>query len=82
MKRLSFIVILMSVLCFGVARADVGNNPAQADTVKINRALEFMRENYPEAQYADVYKNFMQDYFYRVISLPIRPLPEDTCGVS
>ncbi len=53
----------MSVLCFGVARADVGNNPAQADTVKINRALEFMRENYPEAQYADVYKNFMQDYF-------------------
>lgn len=67
MKLLSFIILLSSV---GVIAGGLAANPEKISdkapaTVEdsIAAALDYQLTNYPVAQYRDVYKNFMQDFF-------------------
>ena len=62
-------IFLIPCLCSAMIPAGNGNGMEEVTVTElstvdsIGRAIEYQMEHYPESQYRDVYKNFMQDFF-------------------
>lgn len=71
MRKKLVIIFAMLSMIFSLSGKDsqpiIGqqdcNSTREEKSRKVVEVLKMMKERYPEAQYRDVYKNFMQDYF-------------------
>lgn len=67
--RVLQLLALITVICCYASYNNASCHEGTADMTKktledsISEALDYQLKNYPESQYIDVYKNFMQDFF-------------------
>lgn len=68
--KVIYFLILITAICSYASYTDTSSREVISDTCSnlmledsISEALTYQLRYYPEAQYIDVYKNFMQDFF-------------------